>query len=79
MDLTEFAELEESSDAAVLCVDWDEEMKGLAGFIDDHCIGLLGERQALQATTRDVIHCNPPAEPAASKFLSSFVYSVRVN
>lgn len=35
-----------------LCVDWDEEMKGLAGFIDDHCIELLGEQLASQATTQ---------------------------
>lgn len=39
-------------DATVLCVDWDEEMKGLAGFIDDHCIGLPGEQLASHATTQ---------------------------
>lgn len=40
-------------DAVVLCVDWDEEMKGLAsGFIDDHCIVLPGEQLASQAITQ---------------------------
>lgn len=39
-------------DATVLCVDWAEEMKGLAAFIDDHCIGLPGEELALQATNQ---------------------------